>query len=381
MKKSVLLAAMLILCVSGAAYAQTTVPVFCGDLAQEDCDLLTRSQEVMRTLDSAAFDFNMNLTISNVPDMEEPLAITIMGSGAYSGASNISSDSAVMESDPAQGLLEVLDNLDFNFSMTVTVPPELVQEVDPNAPNSLTLELSMVDGVGYLNLDTLQALLSDLGDSGMSGWVGLDLAGFVRALMEEMPDLFSGMSAATMDSVDMQAYIEQFSDPALLGEFMTVEKVDLGMPDEETFRFTLDFGSLMSTPAFRDLMMDAMREQLEAQGQTLSQSEMDQALAMSSQMLKNMTFVIDETIGVEDAFVRAVHATFSLDMASMMAVMDSGKESKDEPAPAVAFDLTLFSNSFNSVPPITAPEDAMVFPYESLLEMLGGMSNMSMQTG
>ncbi|MCZ2099887.1 MAG: hypothetical protein LC121_27215 [Anaerolineae bacterium] len=120
---------------------------------------------------------------------------------------------------------------------------------------------------------------------------------------------------------------------------------------------------------------------MEAQGQSLSQSEMDQALAMSSQMLKNMTFVIDETIGIEDAFVRAVHATFSLDMASMMAMMDSDSGSKNEPAPAITFDLTLFSNSFNSVPPITAPEDAMVFPYESLLEMLGSMSNMSVQTG
>ncbi|MCZ2099886.1 MAG: hypothetical protein LC121_27210 [Anaerolineae bacterium] len=110
MKKIVLLAAMLILCIGGAAYAQTTAPVFCGDLAQEDCDLLTRSQEVMRTLDSAAFDFNMNMTISNVPDMEEPLAITVMGSGAYSGTSNVSSDPAALESDPGQTLLEVLDN-------------------------------------------------------------------------------------------------------------------------------------------------------------------------------------------------------------------------------------------------------------------------------
>ena len=386
MKRLVLVMTILILGVSGAAYAQTTMPVFCGDLAQEDCDLLTRSQEAMRALDSAAFDFNMNITVSNIPDMTDPVTVTVMGNGAYSGASSVTTDMTAMESDPGQAVLSVLDNLDLDFSLTVTAPPEFMSEVDKNAPNSLTLQLRLVDGVGYLNLDTLQPLLGDMGDSGMSGWTGLDLAGLVRALMEQMPDLFSGMtagmSASMMDSTAMQAYIEQFSDPAFLNQFATIEKVDIGMPDETTFRVTIDFGALMSNPAFENMMQDMMRQQLEAQGQTLSQAEMDQALAMSSQILTNMVFTIDETIGNDDAYVRAVHGTFSLDMSAMMAAMDTGsKRSGSQAAPSVTIDLTLFSNSFNSVPPITAPEDATVIPYESLLSMIGGMSGMMQQSG
>lgn len=384
MKKIVLLAAVLILCISGAAYAQSTVPVFCGDLAQEDCDLLTRSQEVMRELDSAGFGFTMNINVSNVPDMTEPVAIQIMGDGRFLGAQSIVSDMTAMESDPGQAMLSVLDNLDFEFSMTMLLPPELMSEMDSSIPSEINLEMSLVDGVGYLNLDTLKPILGDLGDSDMSGWVGLDLAGLVRALMEEMPDLFSGMTSGmtmgTMDPAAMQAYMERFNDPEMLNEFATIDKLDVGMPDETTFRITVDFGAVMANPTFRNMMMDMMRQQLEAQGMTLSESEMDQTLAMSSQMLKSMVFTVDETIGTEDAYLRAVYGEFSLDMSSMMATMDTGsKSSAGEAAPTVSVNMTLFYNSHNMVPPITAPEDATVFPYESLLNMLGSMSGMMEQ--
>lgn len=384
MKKIVLLAAVLILCVSGAAYAQTTMPVFCGDLAQEDCDLLTRSQEAMSTLDSAGFGYALNINLSNMPDMPEMTGIQILGDGKFSGASSVMGDISAMESDPGQALLGILDNLNFEFSMTLLVPPELMSELDASIPSEIGLKLSLVDGVGYLDLDTLEPLLGDLSETGMSGWVGLDLAGLVRALMEQMPDLFSGMSsgmsASMMDSAAMQAYIEQFSDPDFLNQFATIEKIDVGMPDETTFRITVDFGALMSSPEFSDMMREMMREQIEAQGQTLSDDEMEQALAMSTDILQNMVFTVDETIGNEDAYVHAVYAEFTLDMASMMAAMDTGsKSSTSDAAPVINVNMTLFYNSFNSVPTITAPEDATVIPYESILGMLSGMSGMMEQ--
>lgn len=378
MKKVLLIAAVLILCISGAAYAQTTMPVLCGDLPQEDCDLLTRSQEAMSMLDSAALDFSMNVTITNIPDMTNPATITVMGNGAFSGAASLygdMTDMAALQADPGQAVLSVLDNLDFDFSLTVSVPPELMEEADPGIPNSLTLHMSLVDGVGYLDLDPLQGLLGDLSDSGMAGWVGLDLANLVRALMERMPDLFSGMTAgmdaAMMDSTAMQTYMEEFNDPEFLSQFATIEKVDVGMPDETTFRVTIDFGALMSSPAFQDMML----QQMQAQSPGLSEEEVSQAMAMSSEMLQNMTFTLDETIGNDDAYMRAIHGTFSLDTAEMMAAMESESGNmSDQPAPTVSVDVTLFYNSFDSVPPITAPEDANVFPYQSLLGMIEQMS-------
>ncbi|MFN8560105.1 MAG: hypothetical protein U0703_00350 [Anaerolineae bacterium] len=374
MKKILLIALVLVLSVGGAVFAQASVPVFCGDLAQADCDLLTRSQETMQSLDSAGFGFNVNVMLTNFPDMPDSATINVMGDGAFSGASSIQTDMTAAEADPSAAILSVLDNLDFDFTVTVTVPPELMTEVDKNAPNSLTLQMRLVDGVGYLNLDTLTDILGDMGDSGFKGWNGIDLAGLLRALMKQMPDLFSGMTAMGMDSSAMQPYIEQFSDPEFLSKFMTIEKVDIGMPDETTFRLTLDFSTLMSEPAFQDMM----RQQIEAQGQTMSQAELDQAMAMSSQMFKDVTFVIDETIGTEDAHLRAMHGTFTMDMSAMMAAMESESGSKagssSQPAPSLALDLTVFYNSFDSVPPITAPEDATVIPYESLLGMMGSMS-------
>jgi hypothetical protein len=165
--------------------------------------------------------------------------------------------------------------------------------------------------------------------------------------------------------------MQQFSDPEFISRFATIEKVDIGMPDETIFRTTINFGALMSDPAFQEMMRQQMQSQMEMQGAELTDEEIQEALAMSAQMFQNMTFVIDETIGNNDFFVRSIHGTFNLDTAAMMAAMeefdDEDEIDPSEPAPNINLDFTLIYNSFNSVPPITAPEDATIIPWQLLL--------------
>lgn len=369
MRKLVLMGVIVALCIgftAGAAFAQdTTIPVFCGDLEQADCDLLRNSQATMEALDSVAFGFSVTTTVTNVPDMTEPVVVTLMGDGAVTGLTSVRDSAAMMETDPGAHLTNMLSNFDARLALTLNLPPELMEEVDSSIPGNMSLEAMLVDGVGYVNTDSLQPFLNN---PSIEGWYGLDLAGLFQGLLEQNPDLFANMGDMQMFSMDMEsmALAQQFSDPAFLSRFATIEVVDIGMPDETIFRTTINFGALMSSPEFQDLM----RQQMQMQGQTMTDEEMGQAMAMSSQMLKNLTFVIDQTIGTNDFYLRAIHGTMNMDTVAMMAMMESESGSSGdskEPAPVINVDFTLFYNSFDMVPEITAPLDATIIPWQMLL--------------
>jgi hypothetical protein len=373
MRKMGFIGLLAVLCIAGAAFAQDTPPVFCGDLEQADCDLLRNSQAAMESLDSVAFDLTVNTTITNIPDMDEPVVVTLMGNGAFTGLANLRGNAALMQTDPASYLTTVLSGFDADLSFTLSIPPELAEDLDMGTLNSITLQARLVDGVGYLNTDTLQPFINN---PSTEGWYGLDLAGLFEGLLEQNPDLFANMGAMSMFGMDMDSMAmaqQQFSDPAFISQFATIERVDIGMPDETTFRTTVNFGMFMSSPAFQDMMRQQMQVQMQMQGMMMSDEEMQQAMALSAQMFQNMTFTIDQTIGNTDFFVRSIHGTFALDTAAMMAAiaeMDSESDSTmnvDEPAPNISVDFTLFYNSYNSVPAIIAPEDATIIPWQMLL--------------
>ena len=186
MRKFILIvAALAMLSLSGAVFAQDTTPqTFCGDLSSADCQIVTQSEATMKALDSSSFNFNVSVQLSDLPDVPAMGPITVDGSGAVSGMSALKIDPATVMADYGAFLQNVLANFNGNFKLTITVPPELMQQADPSAPNSLTLDVRMVDGVGYLNLDELQPLLNN---SSMKGWYGLDLANLVKALLEQNP--------------------------------------------------------------------------------------------------------------------------------------------------------------------------------------------------
>ncbi len=296
--------------------------------------------------------------------------ITVDGSGAVSGITAIQTDPATMMADYGAFLQNVLTNLNGNFKLTVTVPPELMQQADPSAPDSLTLDVRMVDGVGYLNLDELQPLLND---ATMKGWYGLDFAGLVKGLLAQNPNLFdmTNMGAMAGGSNPMD-YMQQFQDPALLGQFLTITRTDDGSGDTATFEMSIDFGALMSSPQMQDLM----KQQMQAQGSTLSEQEMQQALAMSQQMFTGMTFTIDEVISTTDYYIQSINGEMNFDLSSIMnsvSAMSTTPMPTTTGAPTVNATFSVNYADFNSAPVTTAPENPTLLPYQMLL----GMANMN----
>ncbi len=371
MRKFILIvAALALLSLSGAVFAQDTTPqTFCGNLSSADCDILTQSAAAMKSLDSSSFTFNVSVQLSNLPDVPAMGPITVDGSGAVSGISALKTDAATMMSDYGAFLQNVLANLNGNFKLTVTVPPELMQQADPSAPNSLTLDVRMVDGVGYLNLDELQPIIND---PTMKGWYGLDLAGLVKGLLAQNPTLFDMTNMGAMaGSTNPMDYVKQFEDPALLGQFLTITRTDDGSGSTATFQMSLDFSALMSSSQMQDLM----KQEMQAQGAKLSDAEMQQALSMTQQMFQGMTFTITEVIDTTNYYLQSINGEMNFDLSGIMSsvsAMSPTPMPTTTGAPTVNATFSVNYADFNSAPTTTAPENPTVLPYQMLL----GMANM-----
>ena len=374
MRKLGSIALLLILCISGSAFAQSSMPVYCGDLSSADCTILTNAQSAHQTLDSASFNLTVNTTVSNVPDMQEPVTVGVTGSGSYSGIAALhSSDMTMMQSNPGAFFSNVLANFNGDLTLTVNLPPEVVAGAGAGMPSSITLQLRLVDGFGYINFDTLKALMSDMGGMNLSGWGGLDLASLLNAALQQMPDMFNnmgGMHNGMNNGMNMGDMMHQFSDPAFIGKFVTITRTDAGTGDTATFQTTVNLSALMTQPEFQNMM----RQQMMAQSQTMTQEEMDQAMSMVGEMYKHMTITIDEEIGLSDSFVHSIHGTINVDTSAMMMAMNDMNSTTptpamSEPAPVINVDFTITYSDFNSIPAITAPANAAILPWQSLLGM------------
>ena len=384
-KLSFCIALIVMLCLTSAAFAQdTAITMPCGDLSEEDCAILTNAQTASATVDSQVFDFSFNVDISDVPGMNEPLAFSLTGNGAFTGMTALQSsmtaaqtammgmtDLAAMQENLGE-IAEALRGFGGDLNLTLTLPANLMAMFSPDTANEVTLQILLVDGFAYTNLDTLEPILSSAGASGMSGWIGIDLVGLMQAAFEQIdPDMLEeSMDMTSSDAIT--GYMEAFSDPAFIENFMTVERTDDGSGETAVFEFTFDFGGLISSPAFQDVMREQMRQQMEAMGGTISDEEIGEALAMSSQMMKGIGMSMTEEIGLEDGFIHSIIGSMSFDMGGMMAALGEMGELNDnaseaEAAPVINVGFSVNYSDFNNAPEITAPEDAMVIPYQTLL--------------
>jgi hypothetical protein len=366
MRKLILLAVLLTLCVSGAAFAQDKPVTFCGSLSEADCAILTESQAATQSLDSASFELAFNLTVSNIPQMTNPLTVNVTGSGAYSGISAmtqaLTADLAANPGDLSKMLTALVKELNFDGTIVFTFSPEIVQM--SGLPESITIQERLVDGIGYLNLDTLSGLMGRQQPQ-LKGWYGLDLAGLLGAALAEMPDMFN----STMpDMSAMQDYEQALMNPDFYSRFISVERTDDGSGDTAVFAMKINMAALMSSPEFSNLM----RAQMQMQSGSMSEKELGQATAMMSQMFKGMSITVNEEIGLTDHYMHRVSGTFSFDTTGMMKAMNSASGSSStsstEVAPKIDVDFSYTYSDFNDAPAIIAPEDATIIPYQSLMQ-------------
>jgi hypothetical protein len=365
----------------GSVAAQgATTQAFCGNLAETDCQLIRDSQQAMMGLSSASFDFNADLNISNIPNAPfNALAFNLKGNGAYSvDQAQVSSlksmDMTALASNPqqlGQYLESALNAVNGDVTLTLTLPPELVQQMSSSSqkfPSTLSVQARLVGGNGYVNLEGLQAAAP--GGNIPSGWIGFELSRLLRQVFEKQAGQMMGGANPFAGAMN-PGMMNTFANPETMAKFVSIQRLPDAANGGVVFQTSIDYGALFSSTEFGDLM----RNQMKATNPNMTDAQLEQMLAMMPQMMKGLTLSATQTIDPSTKLVTSASVNLDWDMTAMMQAVTSASGSSSgataTTAPRFTFTATINYTNHNSAPAITAPEGVQVIPAEQLLSSLG----------
>jgi hypothetical protein len=375
-RMSILILLLTLFTLAGSTYAQSEF-VYCGDLAEADCDLLKASQQAMLGVHSGASDFDISLSMSNVPEMPfDQLEITLNGEGVYAIDPALLEQLAGMQMDPSQFMDpsasmaivgDLLTGVAADFTLTLNIPPQLIAMAagETPIPESITLPLRMVEGSVYVNLDDVAAAAPP--DAGIPpGWLGINLAD----MMGEFEAFGMGMDSETVDTAAFEEYVQSIMDPAMMGQFLTVERVadeDVMGQTAAVFRSTFDYAAFFQSDMFQNLMQAQFEMAAAATGEELSaddQAEMDEIMSQMGPMMEGISLEIIQAIGLDDNYVHRMEIHMSWDMSSFIAMMEP---EADASGATFTFDMSINSSDFNSEVSVVAPDGAF-FPLDAMMQ-------------
>jgi len=372
----VLIAALALFSIGGAAMAQDASQVFCGSLAEADCAILQQSSAAAMQMTSASGNFELNVSVAGLFG-PQPVVLSVVGDGTYAitdpaalaGVQNLASLASGNPADMAQAFGPLLKAFNGNLNLTINIPPELAMMAamqstgdtpPPQIPPSISLALRLVDGIGYINLEGLAAL--DTSGEMPKGWIGMDL---MKAIEE-------GMKQAASSGMDMSA-AGGSADPAqtahmmeAMSQYMKIERLADTTVDGQAaavFQTTLDLSGLLSSPALMEMM--------QAQGSSGSSADVQQAMMAAQMFLQGVTAVGTQTITLNDNFTRASAAEIKipLDMAALMGGAGSSGGASQKLDIAITMSSTV--SNINNTAAVAAPEGAQMGD-PAMLGSMGG---------
>lgn len=383
-KLSLLLIVLMVLIVGGSASAQDGQ--FCGTLSAEDCALLYGTSANVPS--AASFNANIDISFSNLPDSTPSEgAISIAVTGAYAGLDMTAMDGlstmdataldAAAVTELVTALPGLLRSFDGALTLSISIPPELAQGV----PSELVLDLLLVDGFGYINFDTLAALIPPDATGGMqlAGWGGLDIAGLVEQLgpllaqsfdPAALGDLAGGATGGATGtfSPDLIQTITEFSTSDAINAYITLERGE-DMEGMAVFYTTVDFQALAADPTFMDIVMQVMAES----GTEMTEEDMADVQMVLPAIFSGLTFeqatVIDPATGY---FVGGSFDVVFDGPTVQAAAIEMGATAEEVgELPNLAISAFIEYGDINTAT-VSVPEGAQVLPLDQLGALLGG---------
>ncbi len=326
----------------GSAMAQDPV---CGSLTGADCEVLTQAAAAQAGLNSATFTFTLDIAVGEQ-------AIPLTGDGSFSvdpavKAELAAIDPASLSADPTAAL-NVLGTALKGFDASLNV----------NAMG-LPLELVLVDGVGYLNFESLAPMLGGAQAGVPAGWAGLDLNGAV----EMMGPMLQGM-----DMSEAQAQVDPAQQEALMAavsQNVTVARAE-DVEGQAVFVSTFDFGGLLQNEAFLGLVMAQA-----APGQELTEEQLAQVNQMLTAMGEGVNVSFTQNIDLTTYYTTGFTFDFDLDGATLAAAAASVGEEAGS-VEDISVSLKLNFADFNAAPALSAPAGAQVSTFQELMGAMGG---------
>lgn len=368
-----LLAALLAL----PTFAQD-MTVFCGTLAAADCDLLNASQTAMNNRESGTVEFSGALNIAGIPDTPD-LAINLSGSGAFA-LDKMALDALMAQAeamDPANMqaaeivpmVLEVLKAVDATLILNAELPAELAQQGGLPG-NTITLDTAFVDGVAYIDFTKLDAIAGGmLAAQNFTGVGGIDIVAVINELLAQNPEAIEQLQGLLSMAAANPEMLAQMSGStitpeqmAALGQYVTVARVDGGAA-EAVFESTLDLAGMFADPVFTDLM----RAQMEAQGQTMTDEEFQQVMAIVGMMAADMTATVTQRVDTASTYTTFIGMDFSLDASTLLALSGAGSSGSS----VISLNLGFNFGGFNSTT-VSAPAGAQLADPAMVVQMLAG---------
>lgn len=401
LKKSVLVVGLvfLLLCSAVPAFAQDLPEPFCGDLAADDCDILASAQEAALEVGSGVYNSEVNFQLAGVPGLPvEEVAFNLTTDASYALDPALTAELAAMQTMSAEEmaenmeemvdlLLNVYASLSYDGEVNLTLPEDIAAllsaQVGTAIPEEIRLQIRVVDGYGYLNLEDLVAFAPPEQAEQLKGWAGIDLLTLMKAgLQQEMQS--GAMDSAQMGSMagfGVGNFLNSEEGRAMIEPYLIVSRDrddTVGDQDVAVFTHKVDVGKFVGSPLFRDLVISQLDVINQAADTSLTEQEVTEMLTMLTfvgpMLFTGLDFHTTQAIGLEDFYAYRSDFVFNWDLSSLVGVakmVDSDGQMglsamMGDVAPVINLEVATDASDHNNAPEISAPEDAQIIPLESL---------------
>ena len=358
--------------------------VFCGDLTEEQCMLLTDTAANMEGMTSGAYESTLDFLLIGIPEAPfNEIAVNWNQLGAYVSDPDFQAkldamsdeEMMAMSGDPEAAIafaMDVFDNIDTAQQTNIMLGEETAELLSANIgyplPTDISIRFAIVDGVGYINLDDLAAIVPEMG--GMTGWIGTELRPVLEYVLENA-DLEASGSDDMAQIGAMAAVASPEAQLEIFGDYLDIAQTS---EDPAVFVTTFDMGAFVTSPAFIEMVVS----QIEAtEGAPISAGDIAQAQAMLPMVAPMLFGGLDvssvQTIDPASMYTLDYATTFEWDLSSLisMAAMTGAMP----PAPAgaqtfVGFNTNTVYGDHNAIEAIELPENAMFVPGETVVQML-----------
>ena len=404
-----LLSLALIFVMAGTAFAQTKdQPDYCANLDEDLCALMVASNDAMAAVTSGTSDLSFEIEMTNIPDAPfSEIAFSYSQESAFildESALALINETREMDLFERQRMFmtrgalgkflsQLLSGTTSDVSLTLNFSDELAallaQETELPIPGELNLSFMLIDGVFYVNVADLGALVPEL--AFFQGWVGLEILPLIETELEgavlqglsdeEMMAVAQSMASANFGVAGpFITMLNSFGAPVNIAEFFNTERLEdatIGNEGVAVIRTTVDYEALFASQFFADIMRQQLQQQAAQQGQQLSKADIDEIIQVSRVfgpvLLEDLNFSIVEGIGIESGYLYTTEATLDWDLsntAALASTMGGGSSDLPEELPYIYMNSVTSNADFNDDIEIVAPAGAFVVPLEMLMTLI-----------
>jgi hypothetical protein len=376
---------------TASALAQTG-DMACGDLSDEDCEILYASADAMQGVTSGTSSIWVEAQASNVPQTPFQQIGFDFSLDVSSSMDDDAADQAMaletLSGDPAeiaQAVSTILRGTSASIDMTTNFSEELAAllTTDPSMafPTSVALSLIMDSGVLYIDLAALESVMGDM--EGMAGWIGVDIDPLVQqSILQSAQDPAASnvvmVSGSTTGGGPLFTQLAVLDPTGEVSQFLTLERLDddeVEGEDVAVFRTGVNWDAFVQSPYFEQLVVSLMMQDPEAMP---TQAEIDQTVTLGRMfgpsLLQGITLELIEMVSLDTNYLVGTEFSFFWDLSDLAALaqMVGGAEMEIDADSTISISISTSNTGLNEDVEIEVPADAFILPAEMLNSMMMG---------